>query len=125
MKKINVAAAIIIKNNKYFIAKRNKNKHLGGFYEFPGGKQNINETLEETVIREIKEELDVYVCVGNKLGEEHYKDEKINVHLHYFFCTIISGDIVLKEHEDSVWVSKEEFQNYEFAEGDKDIISLL
>jgi len=125
MKKINVAAAIIKKNNKYFIAKRNRNKHLGGFYEFPGGKQDTNETLQETVIREIKEELDVNICVGNKLGEEHYKDEKINVHLHYFFCKIISGDIVLKEHEDSAWVSKEEFKNYEFAEGDKDIISLL
>ncbi len=125
MKKINVAAAIITKNNKYFIAKRNKNKHLGGFYEFPGGKQDKNETLQETVIREIKEELDVNVFVGDKLGEEHYKDEKINVHLHYFFCTIISGDIVLKEHEDSAWVSKEEFKNYDFAEGDKDIISLL
>ncbi len=125
MKKINVAAAIITKNNKYFIAKRNKNKHLGGFYEFPGGKQDKNETLQETVIREIKEELDVNVFVGDKLGEEHYKDEKINVHLHYFFCTIVSGDIVLKEHEDSAWVSKEEFKNYEFAEGDKDIISLL
>ncbi len=125
MEKINVSAAIITKDNKYFIAKRNKNKHLGGFYEFPGGKQDVNETLQETVIREIKEELDVYVCVGEKLGEEHYKDEKINVHLHYFFCTIISGDIVLKEHEDSAWVSKEEFKNYEFAEGDKDIISLL
>ena len=125
MKKINVAAAIIKKNNKYFIAKRNRNKHLGGFYEFPGGKQDTNETLQETVIREIKEELDVNICVGNKLGEEHYKDEKINVHLHYFFCKIISGDIVLKEHEDSAWVSKEEFKNYQFAEGDKDIISLL
>ena len=125
MKKINVAAAIIKKNNKYFIAKRNRNKHLGGFYEFPGGKQDINETLEQTVIREIKEELDVTISVGNKLGEEHYKDDKINVHLHYFFCTIISGDIVLKEHEDSAWVTKEEFKNYEFAEGDKDIISLL
>ena len=125
MEKINVSAAIITKDNKYFIAKRNKNKHLGGFYEFPGGKQDVNETLQETVIREIKEELDVYVSVGNKLGEEHYKDEKINVHLHYFFCTIISGDIVLKEHEDSAWVSKEEFKNYEFAEGDSDIINLL
>ena len=91
MKKINVAAAIITKNNKYFIAKRNKNKHLGGFYEFPGGKQNVNETLQETVIREIKEELDIEIRVGNKLGEEHYKDEKINVHLHYFFCTIIQS----------------------------------
>ena len=125
MEKINVAAAIITKENKYFIAKRNKNKHLGGFYEFPGGKQDVNETLQETVIREIKEELDVHVSVGNKLGEEDYRDEKINVHLHYFFCTIISGDIVLKEHEDSAWISKEEFKNYEFAEGDKDIISLL
>ena len=125
MKKINVAAAIITKNNKYFIAKRNKNKHLGGFYEFPGGKQDKNETLQETVIREIKEELEVNIFVGKKLGEEYYKDEKINVHLHYFFCTIISGDIVLKEHEDSAWVSKEEFKNYDFAEGDKDIISLL
>ena len=125
MKKINVAAAIITKDNKYFIAKRNKNKHLGGFYEFPGGKQDVNETLQETVIREIKEELDINICVGDKLGEEHYNDEKINVHLHYFFCTIISGNIVLKEHEDSAWITKEEFQNYKFAEGDKDIISLL
>ena len=125
MKKINVAAAIITKNNKYFIAKRNKNKHLGGFYEFPGGKQDVNETLQQTVIREIKEELNIHVQVGNKLGEEHYKDDKINVHLHYFFCKIISGDIILNEHEDSVWVSKEEFKNYNFAEGDSDIISLL
>ena len=125
MKKINVAAAIITKDNKYFIAKRNKNKHLGGFYEFPGGKQDINETLQQTVIREIKEELNIHVQVGNKLGEEHYKDDKINVHLHYFFCKIISGDIILNEHEDSAWVSKEEFKNYNFAEGDSDIISLL
>ena len=125
MKKINVAAAIITKNNKYFIAKRNKNKHLGGFYEFPGGKQDVNETLQQTVIREIKEELNIHVQVGNKLGEEHYKDDKINVHLHYFFCKIISGDIILNEHEDSAWVSKEEFKNYNFAEGDSDIISLL
>tara|TARA_B100000242_G_C42817606_1_gene380030 strand:- start:284 stop:661 length:378 start_codon:yes stop_codon:yes gene_type:complete len=125
MKKINVAAAIITKDNKYFIAKRNKNKHLGGFYEFPGGKQDVNETLQQTVIREIKEELNIHVQVGNKLGEEHYKDDKINVHLHYFFCKIISGDIILNEHEDSAWVSKEEFKNYNFAEGDSDIISLL
>ena len=125
MKKINVAAAIITKNNKYFIAKRNKNKHLGGFYEFPGGKQDVNETLQQTVIREIKEELNIHVQVGNKLGEEHYKDDKINVHLHYFFCKIISGNIILNEHEDSAWVSKEEFKNYNFAEGDSDIISLL
>ena len=125
MKKVNVSAAVIVKDNKYFIAKRNKDKHLGGYFEFPGGKQDDNETLEQTVIREIKEELNVDITVDRKLGEEHYSDEKINVHLHYFFCTIIKGDIVLKEHEEAAWVSKEEFNNYNFAEGDKDIISLL
>ena len=125
MKKINVAAAIITKKNKFFIAKRNKKKHLGGFYEFPGGKQDENETLEETVIREIKEELNVDINVDSKLGEENYKDDKINVRLHYFFCSILRGEIILNEHEDFAWVSREEFKNYEFAEGDKDIISLL
>ena len=125
MKKVNVSAAVIVKDNKYFIAKRNKDKHLGGYFEFPGGKQDDNETLEQTVIREIKEELNVDITVDRKLGEEHYSDEKINVHLHYFFCTIIKGDIVLKEHEEAAWISKEEFNKYKFAEGDKDIISLL
>ena len=125
MKKVNVSAAVIVKDNKYFIAKRNKDKHLGGYFEFPGGKQDEDETLEQTVIREIKEELNVDITVDRKLGEEHYSDEKINVHLHYFFCTIIKGDIVLKEHEEAAWVSKEEFNKYKFAEGDKDIISLL
>ena len=125
MKKVNVSAAVIVKDNKYFIAKRNKDKHLGGYFEFPGGKQDKDETLEQTVIREIKEELNVDITVDRKLGEEHYSDEKINVHLHYFFCTIIKGDIILKEHEEAAWVSKEEFNKYKFAEGDKDIISLL
>ena len=125
MKKVNVSAAVIVKDNKYFIAKRNKDKHLGGYFEFPGGKQDDNETLEQTVIREIKEELNVDITVDRKLGEELYSDEKINVHLHYFFCTIIKGDIILKEHEEAAWVSKEEFNKYKFAEGDKDIISLL
>ena len=125
MKKVNVSAAVIVKDNKYFIAKRNKDKHLGGYFEFPGGKQDDNETLEQTVIREIKEELNVDITVDRKLGEEYYNDEKINVHLNYFFCTIIKGDIVLNEHEEAAWVSKEEFNKYKFAEGDKDIISLL
>ena len=125
MNKIDVAAAIIVKNNKYFIAKRNRNKHLGGYFEFPGGKRESNETLEETLKREIKEELSIDISVNKKLGDEFYKDEKINVQIHYFFCTIIDGEIILNEHEDSAWVKKEDFNKYEFAEGDKDIISLL
>ena len=125
MNKFDVVAAIIIKNNKFFIAKRNRNKHMGLSWEFPGGKVENGETFEIALKREIKEELNIEINVKYKLGEENYKDDKINVKLHYFICSHISGEIYLNEHEHSVWVSKNEFKNYNFAEGDSDIINLL
>jgi len=125
MKLTNVVAAIIIKDNKFFIAKRAIGKHLQNMYEFPGGKLLKNETHEIGLKREIKEELDIEIDIKYKLGEENFKDDVINVKIHYYICSHISGKIILNEHQDSVWVTKEEFKNYEFAEGDKDIISLL
>ena len=53
------------------------------------------------------------------------EDDKINVKLHYFICSHANGEIILSEHEDSAWVTKNEFKNYNFAEGDSDIINLL
>jgi len=125
MKKTQVVAAIITKNNKYFIAKRAKGKHLENMYEFPGGKLLANESHENGLKREIKEELDIEIFIKEKLGEENFKDNVINVTIHYYICSHKSGKIILKEHQDSAWVSKEDLKNYEFAEGDKDIISLL
>ena len=125
MDKFDVVAAIIIKNGKYFIAQRNKHKHMGLSWEFPGGKVENGETFENALKREIKEELNINIAINNKLGEENYKDEKINVKLHYFLCSHTSGEIYLNEHEDSAWVTKNEFKNYNFAEGDSDIINLL
>ena len=125
MDKFDVVAAIIIKNGKYFIAQRNRNKHMGLSWEFPGGKVETGETFEIALKREIKEELNIEINIKNKLGEENYQDDKINVKLHYFICTHFNGEIILSEHEDSAWVTKNEFKNYNFAEGDADIINLL
>ena len=125
MDKFDVVAAIIVKNHKFFIAKRNRNKHLGLNWEFPGGKVEKDESFEAALKREIKEELNIEIDIKNKLGEENYQDDKINVKLHYFICSHISGVIYLNEHEDSVWVLKNEFKNYNFAEGDSNIINLL
>ena len=125
MGKFDVVAAIIIKDDKYFIAQRNINKHMGLCWEFPGGKVEKGETFEIALRREIKEELNIEINIKNKLGEENYKDDKINVKLHYFICSHISGEVYLNEHEDSAWVTKNEFKNYNFAEGDSDIINLL
>ena len=98
MDKFDVVAAIIIKNGKYFIAQRNKHKHMGLSWEFPGGKVENGETFENALKREIKEELNINIAINNKLGEENYKDEKINVKLHYFLCSHTSGEIYLNEH---------------------------
>ncbi len=125
MKKFNVVAAVILKNNKFFIAQRNRNKHMGLCWEFPGGKVEKNENFEQALKREIKEELNISILINKKIGVENYQDNKINVKLHYYLCSHIDGDFILNEHEDSAWVAKNEFNKYNFAEGDKDIISLL
>ena len=120
-----VVAAIIKKDNQYLIVQRNRNKHLGLKWEFPGGKVHDNETFEEALSREIKEELNITINMYEKIAEEKYKDEKIDIVLHYFLCSQKSGTIKLNEHEDLVWVEKKDFDKYDFAEGDGNILSLL
>ena len=125
MNLINVVAAIIIKDNLYFIAQRNKKKHLGLKWEFPGGKVHINESNKEALQREIKEELNIIIDVKNKIAKKIYKDEKINIILHYYICHIKNGNIRLNEHENSKWLTKENLSKYDFITGDRDILSLL
>ena len=125
MKSKNVVAAIIKKNNQYLIVQRNRNKHLGLKWEFPGGKVHDNETFEEALSREIKEELNITINMYEKIAEEKYKDEKIDIVLHYFLCSQKSGTIKLNEHEDLAWVEKKNFDQYDFAEGDGNMLSLL
>ena len=121
----NVVAAVIRKNNKYLIVQRNRKKHLGLKWEFPGGKVKKNETFEKALLREIKEELNIIINLHDKIAEEKYKDEKIDILLHYYLCTQVGGTIQLIEHEDLAWVEKKDFKYYDFAEGDKNILLML
>ena len=125
MNPTNVVAAIIKKNNRYLIVQRNRNKHLGLKWEFPGGKVKSNESFKEALIREIKEELNITISVQVKIAQETYKDHKIDIHLFYFLCTQLSYTIELREHEKMAWVEKKDFGKYDFAEGDGNILSLL
>ena len=120
-----VVAAIIKKNNLFLIVQRNRNKHLGLKWEFPGGKVLSNESFVEALVREIKEELCVSINVHEKIAVEEYKDDKIDIVLHYFHCTLQNGSMVLNEHENFSWVEKKDFNKYDFAEGDGNILSLL
>ena len=125
MKSKDVVAAIIKKDNLYLIAQRNKNKYMGLTWEFPGGKVEPNENFHEALSREIQEELNIQINVHEKIAEEKYKDEQINIILHYYLCSEKSGTIRLNEHENIAWVEKEDFDKYDFVEGDGNVLSLL
>ena len=125
MKVTDVVAAIIKKDNLYLVTQRNRNKHMGLKWEFPGGKVEVNETLKEALIREIYEELNININVYEKLAEESYKDSEINIVLHYFLCSIKDGVINLNEHEAMEWIDKTDFDKYDFVVGDGNITSLI
>jgi len=120
-----VVAAIIKKDNFYLIVQRNRNKYMGLKWEFPGGKVETNETFHEALSREIQEELSIQINVHEKIAEEKYKDDQINIILHYYLCSERSGTTILNEHENIAWVEKKDFDKYDFVEGDGNVLSLL
>ena len=122
---IDVVAAVIKKDNKYLIAQRNRDKHFAFYWEFPGGKVNNNESFENALKREILEELSINIKINNKISSERFRDEKINVEVHYFLCEKHDQDIILSEHEDMKWVFKKNLLNYKLAPGDSKIIKYL
>ena len=125
MKSKDVVAAIIKRNDLYLIAQRNSNKYKGLKWEFPGGKVESDETFHEALSREIQEELNININVHKKIAEEKYKDDQIDIILHYYLCSEKSGSIRLSEHENMAWVEKKDFDKYAFVEGDGNVLSLL
>ena len=120
-----VVAAIIKKDNFYLIVQRNRNKYMGLKWEFPGGKVETNENFYEALSREIQEELNIQINVHEKIAEEKYKDDQINIILHYYLCSEKSGTTILNEHENIAWVEKKDFDKYDFVEGDGNVLSLF
>ena len=122
---IDVVAAVINKNNLYFIAQRNRNKHFAYYWEFPGGKVDNQETFENALKREIKEELSINISVLKHIASEKHKDEKIDVNVHYFLCELLNENIILSEHEDMKWLRKNDLKQFKMAPGDSKIIKYL
>lgn len=124
MKHLEVVCGIIMKNDKFFIAKR-KSDINDGTWEFPGGKVEQNETNEDAVIRELLEECNIHVKVVSYLTTIHdtYKDFEFNVHA--YLCEIVSGEIKLNAHYEYAWVKAIDLYQYSFSEADKPILDLL
>ena len=121
MKTIKVLAAVIKRNNKIFVTQRGYGEFKDG-WEFPGGKVEKGETKEEALIREITEELDTVIKVDSYLDTIEYDYPDFHLSMDCFVCSIVEGHLVLKEHEDSKWIKKEEIDTLNWLPADLVII---
>ena len=124
MKTIEVAAAIIVKDNKVFATQRGYGEFKDG-WEFPGGKLEPGESAREALAREIREELDVDIRVGRLLETVEYDYPKFHLTMHCFICELLSEEIVLKEHEDARWLKEEELDTVDWLPADVGLINKL
>ena len=123
--KIVVAAGIIEYQGKILITKRRVGTHLGGYWEFPGGKKEIGESLIECLHREILEELHITVSPPRRfLTVRHQYPEK-QVELHFFRCTLLSGVPKIKSCAGMAWVSTKDLQHYSFPDADQQVLEKL
>jgi 8-oxo-dGTP diphosphatase len=122
---IDVSAALIFDGDNLLIAQRRADSHLGGLWEFPGGKREPNETDEACLVREIREELGVEIAVGELFEEvtHHYPGK--SVHLKFFICKIIEGQPQPLDCAAIRWVTQESIGNYEFPAADQQLLDKL
>ena len=120
-----VAAGLIGKDGKILITKRPQGSHLEGYWEFPGGKQEEDETLEKCLEREIQEELGMRVRAGDLLFSTEYEYENKTISLHLFRCLGIRGQPRALEGQETRWVSPGDLDRYTFPPPDQEIIHFL
>ncbi len=129
MKTVKVVAAIIKAVNEngetiIFATQRGYGDFKGG-WEFPGGKIESGETPQEALKREIIEELDTEVSVGELMDTVEYDYPQFHLSMDCFWCQIVRGNLVLKEHETARWLTKDELNNVEWLPADITLIEKI
>ncbi len=117
-----VTCALIIHQNKILLTQRGATCSHSFKWEFPGGKVKENESLENCLIREIKEELNLDIEIREAMFSVQHQYDSIQIELHPFLCRIISGKIKPVEHHDFTWVCFNDLRNFDFTEADMKLI---
>ena len=129
MKTIKVVAAIIKSKNSQgqpiVFATRRGYGDFKGMWEFPGGKIEIGETPENALKREIKEELDADILTGNLVYTIEYDYPNFHLSMDCFWAELVSSELILKEHEEAKWLTKDNLHIVEWLPADLKLISIL
>lgn len=124
MRTIHVVAAIICDGDKIFVTQRGYGVWKD-YWEFPGGKIEPGETPEEALHREIREELDVEIVIGDKAATVEYDYPDFHLIMDCFYAKLAGGDLVLKEHEAAKWLRRDELDSVNWLPADLSLINEL
>ena len=128
MKTIKVVAAVIcdsLENTTKIFATARGYGEFKGKWEFPGGKLEVGETSQQALIREIQEELDVKIEVGELIDTIEYDYPTFHLSMDCFLCVVVDGEIILKEAEAARWLDKDELYNVDWLPADIALIEKL
>ncbi|TXI83193.1 MAG: (deoxy)nucleoside triphosphate pyrophosphohydrolase [Crocinitomicaceae bacterium] len=127
MKTVHVTAAVIVDDNKILCVQRNTNKfeYISKKWEFPGGKVEENEQIENTIKREILEELNLEIGINQFLIQVDHQYPDFRLIMDTFLCHIEGGELQLNEHIDFKWLSKSELNTLDWAGADIPIVNEL
>lgn len=121
MKKIKVVAAIIIRDGKVFATQRGYGEWKD-WWEFPGGKIEAGECPQEALVREIREELDAEIEVGELIETVEWDYPAFHLTMHCFVCSLVSESMHLNEHEASAWLTRETLHSVKWLPADEGLI---
>ena len=122
---IAVSAALIFRDGQLLITQRHAKSHLGGLWEFPGGKREAGETFEQCLVREIREELGVEISVGKLFEEIRHDYPEKSVHLKFFICELISGEPQPLDCAAVKWIDQAGLDTHEFPAADAQLLVKL
>ena len=124
MKSIRVVAAVIRDNDRIFATQRGYGNYKG-WWEFPGGKIEAGETPQEALKREIREELDTLVEVGDLIACVEYDYPEFHLSMDCFWCTVLEGNLHLNEAEDARWLTKENLMGVKWLPADLEVLEVI
>ena len=124
VKTVGVVAAVIREGDRFLATQRGYGPWKDG-WEFPGGKIEDGETPERALIREIREELNMEVDIGEKLTQVEYDYPEFHLSMGCFLCSVRSGRVTLNEHESARWLTAGELDSVAWLPADRIVVGLL